>query len=208
MGHKGGPPTSAVLGWFIQIFEAFVAAPLWAAAHAPPEGQGMAGEYGKQGYMLFLSILMKPPLMVFGFFLSFELVKIVGMMLGDGFMIFATGMQTNYATGPIAFLALTVLLAGMIVTFGHKVFGLITWLPDNVIRWVGQQAQSLGEHADEHRVRAIVAAAATQGGGVAGGAAGKLLPKDKGKGGEGKDRGGQTKTSDHDTNDVGGDGGI
>lgn len=32
-----------VIGWFILTLESMVAAPMWAAAHAFPEGGGMAG---------------------------------------------------------------------------------------------------------------------------------------------------------------------
>lgn len=169
----------AVVGWFIQVFEAFVAAPLWAAAHAVPEGEGVAGQHGKQGYMLFLAILMKPALMVFGFFLSYELIIIVGKLIGDLFGIFATGLMAGYTSGPVTTIALLALVAGLFVAAGHKVFGLITWLPDNVLRWVGQMVQNMGEAESESRTRAIfgavggkteqLASAATAGGSDAAG---------------------------------------
>lgn len=148
----------AVIGWFIQVFEAFVAAPLWAAAHAVPEGEGVAGQHGKQGYMLFLAILMKPALMVFGFFLSYELIIIVGKLIGDLFGIYATGLQAGSASGPVSMIALLAILLALIVIAGHKVFGLITWLPDNALRWVGQMVQNMGEGEAEGRTRAAFGA--------------------------------------------------
>lgn len=180
------------------VFEAFVASSLWAAAHAPPEGEGMAGQ-GKLGYMLFLNILMKPALMVFGFFLSYELIHVVGMLIGDGFIIFATGMQAGYASGPIAFVALLALLTTLLVVASHKVFGLITWLPDNVLRWVGQQAQNLGEHNDEQKISGVVAVAMKTGAGGAAQAAMKGAGDAKKPGGPQKgdlDVGGAIKNSE------------
>jgi conjugal transfer/type IV secretion protein DotA/TraY len=40
---------SGFCGWIILVVEALVAAPLWIAAHAMPEGEGMVGEHGKRG---------------------------------------------------------------------------------------------------------------------------------------------------------------
>jgi conjugal transfer/type IV secretion protein DotA/TraY len=41
-----------VINWLILVVEALVAAPLWIAAHAMPEGDCMAANAGRQGYML------------------------------------------------------------------------------------------------------------------------------------------------------------
>ena len=48
-----------------------------------------------------------------------------------------------------------------------KKFGLITHLPENVTRWIGQQVQNLGEHQDEQRTRMIFGAATSKGEGAA-----------------------------------------
>jgi hypothetical protein len=40
---------SAVLSWAISVVEAIAAAPLWVAAHALPEGEGLAGRAGARG---------------------------------------------------------------------------------------------------------------------------------------------------------------
>lgn len=167
--------TMALVGWLIQVVEVLVAAPLWAAAHAIPEGEGMAGQHGKQGYMLFLGVLMKPPLMVFGFFSSYLLIAIVGQMIGIGFQIFTAGQQAGHASGPVAFIALTFILGSVMLIVSHKLFGLITWLPENVLRWVGQQVQNLGESGDEGRSRGAFAGMISKGEGAAGRGAGQGL---------------------------------
>ncbi|MHB8975524.1 MAG: DotA/TraY family protein [Trichloromonadaceae bacterium] len=166
---------SAIIGWLIMVAETLVAAPLWAAAHAAPEGEGMAGQHGKQGYMLFLGVLLRPPLMVIGFFMSFILFIGVGEFIGTGFKIFGAGMQAGHASGPITFFAFLFLVGATVVISAHRLFGLITWLPDNVLRWIGQQVQNLGEGADEQRTRTVFAAgvgkvAGGHGGSRAGGA--------------------------------------
>ena len=52
------------------------------------------------------------------------------------------------------------------MVLSHKIFGLITHLPDNVTKWIGQQVQNLGEQQDEQRIRAIFAGAASKGEGA------------------------------------------
>jgi len=59
----------------ILVLEAVVAAPVWIAAHAMPEGEGIAGEHGRRGYMMLINILLRPSLMVIGFFLSIVLIS-------------------------------------------------------------------------------------------------------------------------------------
>jgi len=55
-----------IVGWLIMVLEAVVAAPLWAASHVLPEGEGFAGPPARQGYMLLLALLIRPVLMVIG----------------------------------------------------------------------------------------------------------------------------------------------
>jgi len=54
-----------------------------------------------------------------------------------------------------AILAYTFILGAVVVVFAHKIFGLITHLPENVVRWIGGGQDSLGEHSDKSRLRAI-----------------------------------------------------
>jgi len=169
--------TMALIGWLMLVIESLIAAPLWAAAHAVPEGEGMSGQHGKQGYMLFLNVLMRPPLMVFGFFISVILMQAIGNFIGDSFGVFASGMNANFLQGPITFFTMMFVVGGIIVVAAHKVFGLVTWLPDNVMRWVGQQVQNLGEGNDEQRTRTIFAGAATTGGSAASQSASAIVQK-------------------------------
>jgi conjugal transfer/type IV secretion protein DotA/TraY len=58
------------LGWVIAVLEMVAAAPLWAAAHLHPDGEGMASKYGANGWMIILEVFAKPVLMVVGFFVA------------------------------------------------------------------------------------------------------------------------------------------
>jgi len=69
-----------VAGWLTLLVQSMVAAPLWAASHALPEGDGFAGERAKQGYMLLLNVAMRPILLVLGFVLSLGVMWAVAYM--------------------------------------------------------------------------------------------------------------------------------
>jgi hypothetical protein len=81
------------------------------------------------------------------------------------------------------------------IVFAHKVFGLITHLPENVTKWIGGQATSLGEHQDEARIRGYAMVAGGGGTKAVGGAAGAMKARDdddKGGGGSGSGGGGKS----------------
>lgn len=146
--------------------------------------------------------------MVFGLILAIALVgataKFVGLMmnigisgtLGNGsfmgtYIIGAGGLITAL----MSFAAGIILVTGIMVVVSHKVFGLITWLPENAMKWAGHQGgASLGEAGDERRVAAIFASGGQSVGGMPGGMTkdpkadkdgGPVAPNSEG--GEGKD---------------------
>jgi len=55
--------------------------------------------------------------------------------------------------GLITLFSLTFLAGGIIITASHRLFGLITWIPDNVMKWIGHSPHSLGEQDAESKIR-------------------------------------------------------
>ncbi len=145
-----------VIGWVILVMEVMAASPLWAIAHAIPDGEGMAGQHGKQGYMLFLRVLARPSLMVVGFFISVLLFDAFAGMVGAGFRM------AQYDAGawrtPAYLVAYALLMTILVVVVAHKCFSLITWIPDNVLNWIAQLHANLGEGQDEHRAQGLAVA--------------------------------------------------
>lgn len=175
--------TMALIGTFIQFAEAMVAAPIWAAAHALPEGEGFAGAHGRQGYFLFLNILLRPPLIMVGFLLSIIMFNGIGKFIATGFMIYTGGMQAGFMNGPITFIMLSVMFTIILLVATHKLFSMVTWLPDNVIRWIGQQVQNLGENESESKTQMIFAGAMSNSKNAAQGGLGGGNKQDGGGGG-------------------------
>ena len=162
--------TMALIGWLIFLIEALVGSVVWAAGIALPEGEGIFGPRGDQGVMLFLNVLLRPALMVIGFFASFMLLNILGPLVGGSFGVFMGGMYSITGSGvtassaqgmamslnPLTYVAAAVITTILMLILVHKIFGLITWIPENVMRWVGGQGVQLGEGGDEQRARGHV----------------------------------------------------
>lgn len=122
---------SALVGWIILVVEALVAAPLWLCAHALPEGDGAAGQHGKRGYFLLLGIIIRPPLMVCGFFAAVILMNVVGRLLGAGFEIFVGGTMQTKIIGITGTFAMLVILGIVVIMTANKFFSLIHYLPEH-----------------------------------------------------------------------------
>lgn len=148
---------SALCGWVILIVESLIAAPLWICAHALPEGEGAAGQHGKRGYMLFLGILIRPPLMVAGFFCAVILLNVLGRLIGTGFEMFVAGTSQTKILGITGTISMLVILGIVVMVLANKLFSLIHYLPEHVTNWIGQQMHSLGEKEDQSASKAVFA---------------------------------------------------
>ena len=146
---------SALVGWVILIVESLVAAPLWLAAHALPEGEGAAGQHGKRGYILFLGILIRPPLMVCGFFAAIILMNCMGRLLGASFEMFIAGTSQTKVIGITGTFSMLVILGIVVIMTANKFFSLIHYLPEHVTNWIGQQFHALGEKEDLAGVKSV-----------------------------------------------------
>ena len=127
----------ALVSWAVLVVETLVGAPFWAAAHVLPEGQGMAGQHARQGYVLLLDVFLRPVLLVVGAVMSILLVQIFGAILAEilGLWATITNQSANY------------IFAGIVFTSGMMIF--ITYesikalylrgmeLPEKVIKWCG-----------------------------------------------------------------------
>jgi len=135
-----------IIGWVILVVEAVIASPIWAVAHMAPDGDGVVGR-GGQGYMLVLSLTLRPPLMILGLACSISLMKPVGYFINSTFLG-AFAMSVN--PGPLAItqaIAGCVLYAVVMVGVVHRVFTLIHLVPDRILRWIGGGGNELGDQA-------------------------------------------------------------
>lgn len=135
-----------IIGWVILVVEAVIAAPIWAVAHMAPDGDGVVGR-GGQGYMLVLSLTLRPPLMIMGLACSIALMQPVGYFINSTFLgAFAVGVNPS-PLGLTQAIAGCVIYAIVMISVIHRVFSLIHVVPDRILRWIGGGGNELGEQA-------------------------------------------------------------
>jgi hypothetical protein len=125
--------TVAVLGWFLLVIEAIIAAPIVSLGFVIPSGE----ELGKvvPGLMLLVSIVLRPVLMIFGFILAARLYRAIVELVNFGMAdTFSTIPITGSLLSPFAAM---ILYAAFVVALANKCFALIYIVPDKVLRWIG-----------------------------------------------------------------------
>jgi conjugal transfer/type IV secretion protein DotA/TraY len=140
------------LGWLLLVLEAVIAAPLWAMAHVNPEGDGAAGQAG-QGYMLLLSLVLRPTLMIFGLFAAMLVSFVIMRIINVTFVTAVLNMQSESTSGIVTLIGVVIIFTGLSISAITKSFSLIYWIPDNVLRWVGGHVERLSDFGVEGETR-------------------------------------------------------
>jgi conjugal transfer/type IV secretion protein DotA/TraY len=153
--------TMGIVGWMVMIFESLIASSLWGAAHAHPEGEGLTGQSAKQGYLLFLNVLVRPMLLVFGLFAGMLVMMGASYITIQGFSTFSGALQAENFTiiGVYEFIFLSAIITGLLITVIHKSHAMIYTTADNVMHWIGAGGPSHGEAEGESRTSGAFAAA-------------------------------------------------
>lgn len=141
----------AILSFIIVIIEAIFAAPLWAIAHLSMGGQGFVSAHARRGYVLLLSLLLTPVLMVFGLVVGMIIFRIAGNLLNAGMYYALTASQSLVADSWVSFAWYAgILVVGIFMVFVYIAiielsFSLIAGFPGRVFRWfeeIGDQLDS------------------------------------------------------------------
>ena len=129
--------TTSGFGWMIAVVEAMVGAPLIALGLVHPSGE----ELGKaEGALVILAnVFLRPTLMIFGFVLGASLLRAGIAFINYGFIPALTSSTLPSIMSIMAVLGLYTMLIVSIVT---KSFSLIYLLPNQIMRWMGGQAES------------------------------------------------------------------
>ncbi|MFB0827769.1 DotA/TraY family protein [Chromobacterium violaceum] len=135
---------TSVVNWFVLVLESVIAGPLFAVAHIHPDGDDAVGRAG-QGYMMILSLIMRPALMLFGLIGAMLLTQPVVGFINVAFMTVVSGVQADSMTGIVSFVAYVAIYVIIMTTVVHLVFSLIHWIPDNILRWLGAHAGGLAD---------------------------------------------------------------
>ena len=166
---------AAIVGWIVLSLEAVIAAPVWLVGHAMPEGEGFAGQHGRQGYLLVLGILLRPCLLVLSMLICIAIMMATGTLVDKLFLPFMSSMDDMGGLGIVGNIFLFMTLAGMVALLTWKTFDLVTAMPDRILRWMGHGMQQLGNEAAQINAHQVLsetrqaAGALAKTGGVAAG---------------------------------------
>lgn len=163
---------AGVAGWLLMLVQALFGAPLWAATHADPSGEALTHARSTHGYMLVISLLARPLLLLAGLIGSMLLLEFVGHYIFKAFAVFYNAHDGSGVGADIAgaLVAIT-LICTVTVVIARWSFSLILTVPDSVLRWIGGATEALGESeiAEQARSMAISALAKVSTGGTVGG---------------------------------------
>jgi conjugal transfer/type IV secretion protein DotA/TraY len=132
----------ATFNWFLVVAEAMIAVPIWLLTKfMPARSDSFVGNSG-QGYMFFLGILLRPPLVVIGLLVSLLLMR-VGIDITNIFFRGALAMIAPDGTIAYAMVGTAGLFVYAVVLFSIVMLsaGQISALPETVLSWIGGQIE-------------------------------------------------------------------
>lgn len=145
----------AAINWLVVVGEAVIAAPLWALTHLNGEGEGM-GHKTTHGYIFLLNVMVRPILMVLGFFLGGAALVAGGTLLNQLFGVALANAQFDSTTGLFSIIFFLTIYASMCLNLVHSCFNLIFIVPDQVINWVGGHASATVGRDDNDKLRSAM----------------------------------------------------
>ncbi|WP_324030849.1 DotA/TraY family protein (plasmid) [Pantoea sp. JZ2] len=124
-----------VFNWLVSVMVGCAAGPMWSATHlGAEEDKGSRSAYG---YIFLIDMMLRPSLMVLGFFFASVAVMAGGTLLN---LLFGTALANANADSIIGVFKMVgwLLIYARIATFGvTRVFGLQATLADYVITFLG-----------------------------------------------------------------------
>ncbi|WP_426154105.1 DotA/TraY family protein [Pseudomonas sp. DC3000-4b1] len=124
-----------VFNWLVSVLVGCAAGPMWAATHlGAEEDKGSRSAYG---YIFLIDMMLRPPLMVLGFFFASVTVVAGGTILN---ILFASALANANADSIVGIFKMIgwLMIYARIATFGvTRLFGLQASLADYVISFLG-----------------------------------------------------------------------
>lgn len=150
---------SNAVNYFVVVGEAVIAASLWAITFFLSEGEGVGHKSG-HGLIFLLNVMLRPILMVSGFFLGGALMVAGGTLLNLLYGVALANAQFDSMTGLVSVIFYLAIYCSLCLNLVHRSFNLISIVPDQVINWIGGHAAAkLGreEHDQVHNMVQVLA---------------------------------------------------
>ncbi|WP_342051294.1 MULTISPECIES: DotA/TraY family protein [unclassified Cupriavidus] len=154
---------TGLVSYFASFIEGLIAAQIWAFSHLHAEGEGL-GQRTEKGYLYVLNMLLRPGLMVLGFFFASAASVLVGTLLFQMFGPAMANVQGNSTTGVLSICGFFCIFLMLTIMLVQVLFNLIYELPDRVIAWFGNGMEARMAKELDHKVEGTVQTFARWGG--------------------------------------------
>lgn len=138
----------AVIGWFLAVLQTVFAAPLWAVMHMTPDRTFVGSQ--TQGYLMFLSLFMRPVLIIAALFAAMLLANPIILYVSKAFWAMRTANVSSAES--IGFYVQFLTWKNWLIMYGmillpvvYMIYGLTNTLPDAILTWIGAGIKPLGE---------------------------------------------------------------
>ncbi len=153
--------TASVVGWFIAVIEAMIAAPIVALGLITPGGQSEVFGRAEHALMIIFNLFLRPTLMVFGLLIASILAEVVVSFICMGFNFIMWDVM-HLGPGLVEQIIFIAIFCSLIITSVNQAFTLIHHIPERVLTYIGGQAYSYGEQQASQAVKGAVEGAAGQ----------------------------------------------
>lgn len=146
----------AVVGWVLAVLQSVIAAPLWAVMHMTPDRTFVGSQ--SQGYLLLLSLFIRPALIIVGLFAAMLVANpVIGYISKAFWAMYYSNVTSSESLGWfIEFLQWKnwlIMYGFVLLPVMYMIFGLSQTLPDTVLRWIGAGISSMGETQATEQMR-------------------------------------------------------
>ena len=138
------------------VLQSIIAAPLWAVMHMTPDRTFVGSQ--TQGYLLLLSLFVRPALIITGLFAAMMVANpVVGYISKAFWAMYHANVTSAESLGWfIEFLQWKnwlIVYGFVLLPVMYMIFGLSQSLPDTVLRWIGAGISSMGETQATEQMR-------------------------------------------------------
>ncbi|CNB82465.1 DotA/TraY family protein [Yersinia similis] len=126
---------SAATNWVVGVIVGAMSGSLWSATHlGSEEDKGSRSAYG---YIFLIDVMLRPMLMVFGFFFASLVIVAIGTLLNLLLASAIANVQADSITGLVSIVGILMIYARICTTLVSRAFSLQVTMPDYVISWLG-----------------------------------------------------------------------
>ncbi len=136
-----------ILGWFLLLFEAVLAAPLVSLSLLKTDGEGFAPQQFQSAMTMLLGVIIRPMLMVFGLVLGLIAFNAIIQIANLLFVPTVVNLNTTSDSSYLSLGVYIIFYGTLAYTLANSAFKAIDLLPNFVMGWIGQRMESRADDA-------------------------------------------------------------